>query len=287
MSVITTSTDAVTAAPARRRPVYGIVGAVVVVAVAVLTIAAPLVAPHDPLAQDLTGLLRPPSAVHPFGTDELGRDVLSRVLYGGRVALGVSLVATVLSAVLGVGLGVVAALGGRYWDATLGRLADVQLAVPGILLALVVLAFAGSGTVALVVVLALGSWVLNFRIARVHATFVAAQPFIEAARLAGASTVEVVRRHVVPALGPLVLVAATLTFSTVLLLESSLGFLGLGVQPPTPDWGQMVASGQAQLAGAWWVSIFPGAALVVVIVGVQLAGDRLAERFSTAGRADA
>ncbi|WP_281689741.1 ABC transporter permease [Pseudonocardia thermophila] len=270
----------------RRRPVQGVTGGVLLAVVAVVTLGAPLIAPYDPLTQDLTSVLRPPSAEHPLGTDQLGRDVLSRVLFGGRTALGVSLVATLVATVIGVGLGVLAAFGGRWWDVTLGRLADVQLAVPGILLALVVLAFAGSGLVPLVVVLALSAWVLTFRIARVHATFVAGQPYIEAARIAGASTAAVVRRHVLPAVAPLVLVAATLTFSTVLLLESSLGFLGLGVQPPTPDWGEMVASGQAQLAGAWWVSIFPGIALVVVIVGVQLVGDRLAERFSVQGRAE-
>jgi len=275
-------------APPRSRPVYGLVGAVLLAGIAATTLAAPLIVPHDPLAQDLTALLRPPlSPGHLLGTDQLGRDVLSRIIHGGRVALGVSVLATAVAATAGVLLGVVAALGGRWWDHTLGRLADIQLAVPGILLALVVLAFAGSGTVQLVVVLALGSWVLNFRIARVHAANVAAQPYIEAARLAGAGTAAVVRRHVVPALAPLVLVTGTLTFSTVLLLESSLGFLGLGVQPPTPDWGEMVASGQAQLAGAWWVSIFPGIALVAVIVAVQLVGDRLAERFSVGGEADA
>jgi peptide/nickel transport system permease protein len=282
MTALDTAVAAV--APPRRRPVYGLVGAVLLALIAVTTLAAPLIVPHDPLAQDLTALLRPPlSPGHLLGTDQLGRDVLSRIVHGGRVALGVSVLATAVAAVAGVLLGVVAALGGRWWDHTLGRLADVQLAVPGILLALVVLAFAGSGTVQLVVVLALGSWVLNFRIARVHAAHVAAQPYIEAARLAGAGTTAVVRRHIAPALAPLVLVSGTLTFSSVLLLESSLGFLGLGVQPPTPDWGEMVASGQAQLAGAWWVSIFPGIALVAVIVAVQLVGDRLAERFSVGG----
>ncbi|MCW2643860.1 MAG: binding-protein-dependent transport system inner rane component [Dactylosporangium sp.] len=267
----------------RRRSVAGIVGVTIVAGTALFTVLAPLIAPAGPDDQDLARILQPPSwSGNLLGTDRLGRDVLTRVLYGGREALLITVLAVLISVAVGVGLGFVAGLAGRWVDNLIGRLADIQLAIPSVLLALVVLAFAGGGTVPLVVVLTVGSWVLNFRVVRTHAAATAAQPFIEAARLAGAGTTQVIRRHILPATLPLVAVSITLNFSAVLLLESSLGFLGLGVQPPTPDWGQMVASGQAQLASAWWVSLAPGLALITVIVGVQLVGDWLAERFSVA-----
>jgi peptide/nickel transport system permease protein len=267
-----------------RGALAGWVGIAILTVTAVVTIFAPLIAPYGSNDQNLLGILKAPSAVHPFGTDELGRDVLTRVIYGGREALLITVLATAAGVLLGVALGMWTALSRRWTDNVVGRLADVQLALPSILLALVVLSFSGSNPVSLVVVLALGVWVLVFRVVRAHARSVAAQPFVEAARLAGAGTWQVVRRHVLPATLPLVAVATALSFSTVLLAESSLSFLGLGVQPPTPDWGNMVAEGQTTLDGAWWVSIFPGLAIVFVIIGVQLTADYLAERFSISGR---
>jgi peptide/nickel transport system permease protein len=243
---------------------------------------APVIAPEGYDAQRVVDSYAAPTwfGAHPLGTDSLGRDTLTRVLYGGRPALAVSAVAAVLATAVGLGLALLAVLGGRWWDGLLGRLADVQLAIPSILLALVVLAFAGSGTVPLVTVLAVGGWVLTFRIMRAHTARVVALPYIEAARLSGAGTASLLRRHVLPASAPLLSVGLTLNFSSVLILESSLGYLGLGVQPPQPDWGQLVASGQAQLAGAWWISIVPGGFIVATVVAVQVLGDRLADRLS-------
>jgi peptide/nickel transport system permease protein len=151
---------------------------------------------------------------HPFGTDDLGRDVLVRVLYGGRPALCVSAVATLVATAVGVALALLAVLGGRFWDGLLGRVADIQLAIPAILLALVVLGFAGNGFLPLVAVLAVGAWVLTFRILRTHARAVVALPYIEAARLSGAGTFSLLRRHVLPASLPLLIVALTLTTSS-------------------------------------------------------------------------
>jgi peptide/nickel transport system permease protein len=270
----------------RRRSAGGAVAAatflVLLIAAVVL---APVLAPGGYDAQDVVVRYTAPSwiATHPLGTDEVGRDVLVRILYGGRPALGISSVAAVLATLFGVSLALLAALGGRAWDGLLGRAADVQLAIPSILLALVVLGFVGNGFLPLVAVLAIGAWVLTFRIVRAHAAGIVALPYIEAARLSGAGTLDLLRRHVLPACLPLLIVALTLNFSSVLILESSLGYLGLGVQPPQPDWGQLVASGQAQLAGAWWMSLLPGAVIVLTVVSLQVLGDRLADRFSLGG----
>ena len=275
-----TTTDA--GRPRRRRTLgpAGIAGTVVLGVVVLVSVAAPLLV-GDPLAQDFTAILQAPSAAHPFGTDELGRDLLTRVVFGGRSALAITAVASAVAAVLGLGLAVAGALFGGAVDAVAGRLADVQLAVPTIVLAIVILSFVGNSFVPLVAVLVLGAWVLTYRVIRGHARAVVKQPYVEAARVAGARRWDVGRRHLLPSVLPLFFVAVTLSASAVLLLESSLGFLGLGVQPPQPDWGQMVAAGQARLSTAAWLALFPGLALIVTIVGLQLLGDGLAERFGS------
>lgn len=275
------------AAPRRRArlSVGTWVGASLLALVVAATVVGPLLV-ADPYAQDFTAILQAPSAEHWFGTDELGRDLLARTVHGGRTALAVTAVASLVASVLGLGLAVAGALFGGVVDAIGGRLADVQLAVPSIVLAIVILSFVGNSFVPIVVVLVLGAWVLTFRVIRGHARAVVTQPYVEAARVAGAGRGAVAWRHVVPSVLPLFFVAVTLSASAVLLLESSLGFLGLGVQPPQPDWGQMVSAGQARLATAPWLSLVPGVALIVTIVALQLLGDGLAERFG-AGRTGA
>ncbi|MFC9772474.1 MULTISPECIES: ABC transporter permease [unclassified Pseudarthrobacter] len=256
--------------------------AIAVVGVIVLgTLAAPLLAPGGYDLQDLPNRFAPPSAAHLLGTDELGRDVLARVLYGGRAALSVTVLATLIATAAGVAAALSSVVLGRIWETIVGRLADIQLSIPTILLALTILAFAGSGALQLVIVLSLGGWVLSFRIVRAKAAGTIDRPFVDAARVAGAGRLALLLRHVGPASLPLIVVATTLNFSAILVLESSLGYLGLGIQPPVPDWGQMVASGQAQLATAWWISLFPGAVIVALVVGVQIIGDWLSDRLST------
>jgi peptide/nickel transport system permease protein len=268
----------------RRRPIAGIAGAVLLALLVVLSVTAPLFSAHGPLDQDLGAVLRPPGGGHWFGTDELGRDVYARVLYGGRIGLFVTVVAALIAAALGLTLGLLGALFGGWVDSVAGRFADVQLAIPTIVLALVILSFVGNSLVPLIAVLVSGSWVLTFRVVRGHAQSIVRQPFIEAARLSGAGRRDIAVRHLIPAVLPLFTVALTLNASAILLLESSLGYLGLGVQPPTPDWGAMVAGGQARLDRAPWVSLFPGSALVLAVVGFQLTGDALAERFQSGPR---
>ncbi|GEL21202.1 glutathione ABC transporter permease GsiD [Pseudonocardia sulfidoxydans NBRC 16205] len=256
----------------------GWVGAGVLVAVLATTLIGPLTS-GDPLAQNFDAILRAPSAGHLFGTDELGRDVFVRVVFGGRTALAITVVSAVVASLLGLVLALAGALFGGWVDAVTSRLADVQLAVPSIVLAIVVLSFVGNSFVPIVFVLVLGSWVLTFRVIRGHARAVVAQQYVEAARVAGAGRFGIAWRHLIPSVLPLLAVAFTINASSALLLESSLGYLGLGVQPPDPDWGQMVATGQAQIFTAPWIALFPGLAVVATAVGLQLLGDGLAERF--------
>lgn len=261
-----------------------IIAALVLLTIVATVLLAHVIAPEGYNDQDIAAAYGAPTwfGLHPLGTDDLGRDILARILYGGRSALGISSVAALLATALGLALALLSVIGGRFWDGLLGRLADVQLAIPSILLALVVLAFAGSGILPVVIVLAVGGWVLTFRIVRVHASRVVALPYIEAARLGGARAWDLLRRHVIPATLPLLVVALTLNFSSILILESTLSYLGLGVQPPQPDWGQMVAEGQAQLGGAWWLSVLPGIFIVATVVSVQIIGDRIADHFTLA-----
>jgi peptide/nickel transport system permease protein len=261
----------------------GWLGAGIVATIAAITLAAPLLAPHDPLAVDLGAILKAPSDGHLLGTDETGRDVFSRVVHGGRTALLVALAAVVLATLLGVALGIASGMAKGAVDGLLSRVADMHLALPAIVLTLVVLAFLGSESVTLVLVLAATAWPVPFRLVRAHVLSTSAKPFVEAARVSGASPLAIARRHLLPSVLPLAIVAATLSFSYVLLLEASLSFLGLGVQPPMPDWGQMVQTGQAQLGGAWWIAVSPGVVLIVLLLGVQLLGDALVERLSVEG----
>ncbi|MCE0762407.1 ABC transporter permease [Pseudonocardia kujensis] len=258
--------------------VGGRFGAAILVAVVGITLLAPLTS-GDPLAQNFDAILQAPSSAHVMGTDELGRDVLVRVVFGGRTALAITAVSAVVASALGLALALLGALFGGWVDALTGRLADVQLAVPSIVLAIVVLSFVGNSFVPIVLVLVLGSWVLTFRVIRGHARAVVRQQYVEAARVVGSGRFGIARRHLVPSVLPLLAVAFTLNASSALLLESSLGYLGLGVQPPEPDWGQMVAAGQAQIFTAPWIALFPGLAVVLTAVGLQLLGDGLAERF--------
>lgn len=257
--------------------IAGWIGLVLLAGIGGVTLLAPWLV-SDPLQQDFTAILQPPSAEHLFGTDELGRDMLARVVHGGRTALTITLVAALVSATFGLALALLGALFGGWVDQLAGRLADIQLAVPSIVLAIVILSFVGNSFVPIVVVLILGSWVLTFRVIRSRAAAVVRQQYVEAARVAGAGRGAIAWRHLLPSALPLWFVALTLSASTALLLESGLGFLGLGVQPPQPDWGQLVAAGQSRLGTASWLSLFPGAALVLTIVGFQLLGDCLAER---------
>ncbi len=277
------------ARPAAKRhrviSIGGGIGLALVVFVLLISILAPWIAPYSPTEQDLYNLFAPPSLTsgHLLGTDAIGQDLLSRVIHGGRLPLLIAGTACVLSGIVGLGLGLLAGARGGWVDQVISRTADIQLALPSILLALMFLAFAGVNLFNLIVVIALALWPIQFRLARAHAMSLRRQNFIEAAAMSGGSLPSIIIRHYLPNVLPLAIVTTTLNLSTSLLLEASLSYLGLGIKPPTPDWGQMVAAGQTQLGAAWWLSVAPGVMLLLLILGIQLFGDWLADRLSVKG----
>jgi peptide/nickel transport system permease protein len=275
-----------TANPISRRGLLefeGILGGALLFIVIFCTLFAHWISPYSPNAQDLEAAYQAPSAKHLFGTDGLGRDMLARVLYGGQHALIIVLISVVAGTIIGVLLGVIAGYYGGWADQVCGRLADIQLAMPVLLLGLVFLAFRGVTLTNLTIVMALATWPSSFRLVRSQTMIYRTQPFVEATAMLGGRRADVFRRHLLPNLLPLVVVTATISFYGCLIIESSLSYLGLGVQPPTPDWGQMVAAGQSQLDAEWWLSTWPGIALLVTVLGAQLFGDWLGKRLSVRG----
>lgn len=273
------------ALPARRpTPWLARSGALLLGALALLALLAPVLAPADPLVQDLRNIYAPPfeSWRHPLGTDELGRDLASRLLYGGRSILAIAAVAVALSALFGIVAGLAAGYLGGAVDTLFSRIAEIQLAIPGLVLALLVLALLGTSEVNLVLILAIDGWPVHFRICRAYAQSQRRQGYVEAALLARAPRHHVVRRHLVPGVAPLVSTTVSLNLASTVLTASAMGFLGFGVQPPNPDWGAMVAKGTTQLDDAWWVAVFPGVCLVVLLLAIQFLGDHLSSRTSLA-----
>ena len=247
----------------------------------VAAVCAPWLAPRPPAAGELSARLKPPawqeggSSARPLGSDLLGRDVLSRLLWGARVSLSVALVATLL----GAGAGSVIGLAAGYFrgpvDAVLTKVIDVQLAFPFVLFAISVIAVAGPGTTVLVVVLAIGSWVGHARIIRGLALSLREREFVQAAQALGARAPWVLARHLLPNVVSVILVLATFEVGRLIILESTLSFLGLGVQPPTPSWGSDLRDAAAYVRQAWWLATFPGVAIMIVVLGVNLLGDAL------------
>lgn len=239
---------------------------------------APLVAPYDPLAQpDIVGLrAMPPSLAHPFGTDLFSRDVLSRVIYGARVSLGVGFLATIISIVAGTVYGLLAGYAGGLLDGILMRILDGCLAIPRVLLVLALAGAAGSlPLVGLVAVLGLTGWFTVARMVRAEARVVATQDYVSAARALGASGWRIATRHVLPNVIAPVAVAATLGIGHVMVIEAGLSYLGLGVQPPTASWGSIIHDGTEVLHSAWWIALFPGLALFFTVLVANAIAERL------------
>ena len=239
---------------------------------------APLISPHDPAAQvDLVGQrYAPPSLAHPFGTDFYSRDLLSRVLHGSRISLSVAGLAVFLSVTLGTALGLVAGMAPRWVDAVVMRLVDAALAVPRIFLVLVVVGlWSDIGLVGLVLILGLTSWFDTTRLVRAEVLSLRSREFIHAARALGFGTARIMGRHLLPNVAAPIIVAATLGIGQMILLEAGLSYLSVGVRPPTPSWGQMIAEGQTAMQTAPWVAVFPGLAIVLTVLGFGLIGDGL------------
>jgi peptide/nickel transport system permease protein len=248
----------------------GLITAVVMVAA---SLAAPLLTAQDPSAQDLAGRLAPPSWQHWLGTDELGRDIYTRILYGGRVTLGMVVAVVLLVAPVGLAVGSIAGYLGGMADRVLMRVTDVFLAFPRLVLALAFVAALRPGIASAVIAIALTAWPPYARLARADTLTVRNSDFIAAVRLAGAGRGRIILRHVVPLCVSSVIVRVTLDMSGIILTAAALGFLGMGAQPPLPEWGTMIASSRAFILQQWWVPTIPGIAIFVASLAFNLLGD--------------
>jgi peptide/nickel transport system permease protein len=251
------------------------VGAFIVLLAVVAAVAAPWIAPYDPSNQQLPLRLERPSLGHPFGLDELGRDIFSRVLTGARISLLVGLTVVSISSVVGIFLGSIAGYFGGWIDDVIGRTIDVLLAFPGILLAIALVAVLGPSLRNVVMALSLIGWVGYARLVRGQVLKARELEFVQAARALGAGTPRILLHHVVPTTIPAVMVQATLGMAGAILAEASLSFLGLGVQPPAPSWGTMLNGGRLHLLDAPHLTVFPGAAIAVLVLGFNFLGDGL------------
>ena len=265
---------------ARRSPLAAI-GVLIVGLVILVALAAPLLATRDPIEQDLIEVLKPPawqadgSLANPLGTDHLGRDVYSRLVYGARISLVIGVAAALLGAVVGVGAGLVAGYYGGRIDAAIMRIVDLNLAFPLILLALAVVAILGPSMRNLIVVMAITTWMIYARVVRGVSLGLREREFVQAARSIGARDDRIIVRHILPNVFAPVVVIWTLEVARVILMESALSFLGLGVPPPTPTWGRMLAEGRDYLTVAGWIATFPGLAIMVTVLGINFLGDGL------------
>jgi peptide/nickel transport system permease protein len=265
----------------RRTRLYVAGGGAFVAALALMAMAAPWVAPQDPERQSLRARLTAPTLdapdgrAHLLGTDHLGRDVLSRLIYGARVSLTVGFAAVLVGGLMGAGLGIVAGFRGGWIDSAIMTVADAQLAFPFILLAIGIIAVLGPSFPTLVVVIGLSGWVAYARVLRSQVLTLRGREFVDAIRGLGGSLPRIMFRHVLPNVLASLVVIATLELARAIVLEATLSFLGLGIQPPTPSWGGMVQEGREYLDSAWWISTFPGLVLMATSIVVSRTGDWL------------
>jgi peptide/nickel transport system permease protein len=259
-----------------RRNQLAMAGLVIVSLLLVIAALAPWIAPHDPFVQNLGNRLKPPGTPgYWLGTDDFGRDILSRIIYGSRITLYIIGLVAVTAPVLGLLVGTVAGYFGGWIDAVLMRLTDIFLAFPRLILALALVAVLGPGIENAVLAIALTAWPPYARVARAETLTVRNSDYIAAIRLQGAAAPRIIAGHVVPMCLPSVIIRVTLDMAGVILIAAGLGFLGLGVQPPLPEWGLMISSGRKFLFEQWWVATMPGLAIFLVSLGFNLLGDGL------------
>jgi peptide/nickel transport system permease protein len=239
------------------------------------------IAPYDPLAQDITLRFRPPawedggSPDHLLGTDAVGRDLLSRIIFGGRVSLIVGVAAVAVQGTIGATLGLLAGYYGNRWDSIIMRIADIQLAIPTLILAIAVIAVLGPSLLNLVVVLGITNWVVYGRVVRSEVLSIRHREYIDASRLVGSRDARIIFRHILPNVAASIIVIASFEVAAMIIAEASLSFLGLGVQPPTPTWGGMVAEGRTYIGIRWWLSTIPGVLILVTVLALNVFGDWL------------
>ncbi|MGH7702018.1 MAG: ABC transporter permease [Gemmatimonadales bacterium] len=262
-----------------RRGTGALLGAGILVVMVLCAILAPVVSPHDPLQAEITQRLRPPiwtergTTENLLGTDQLGRDVLSRTIHGSRVSLLVGITAVLISGSLGVFLGLISGFQGGRLDTVIMRIADIQLAFPFILLAIAVVAVVGGGLLNVILILGVTGWVSYGRVVRSQVLSVKEKEYIQAARALGSRSLVLVLRHILPNVMTPVIVLATFNVASYMVAEASLTFLGLGVQPAIPSWGIMLADGREYMRAGWWMAVFPGLALMLIVLSINLVGD--------------
>ena len=259
----------------KRNPL-AVIGLTIVLVLLVMAAFAPWLAPHDPIAQNLQNRLQPPfTPGHLLGTDDFGRDILTRILYGSRITLAIIALVTVTAPVFGLLVGTVAGYFGGWTDEILMRITDIFLAFPKLILALALVAVLGPGMENAILAIALTSWPPYARVSRAETLTVRNSDYIAAVRLQGAGPARIILGHVIPMCLPSVIIRVTLDMAGVILIAAGLGFLGLGVQPPMPEWGSMISAGRKYLFEQWWVATMPGLAIFIVSLGFNLLGDGL------------
>jgi len=256
-------------------------GLIMVLGVVFSAILAPLISPHDPILQDVEKRLLPPlgqAGADPnylLGTDQLGRDIVSRLIYGARISIVVSVSAVVFSAFLGTIIGLFSGFYGGKIDSVFMRLADVQLAFPFILLAIAIIAVLGPNLQNIIIVMGITGWVIYARVVRAEVLSLREKEYVMAVRALGGSDGRIIFNHLLPNVLPPIIVIITLEMARMIIMEAALSFLGLGIQPPTPTWGGMLADGRVYLVTSWWLATFPGLVIMLVVLGINLLGNWL------------
>jgi peptide/nickel transport system permease protein len=257
-----------------RRPAAAI-GAAVLVFFVALALAAPLISPYDPVATSWAAVRKPPSAAHPFGTDELGRDVLTRVIWGSRASLAAAAVAVGMAASIGVPIGLLSGYIGGASDAIIMRLVDAMLAIPFLILAIALAAFLGPSLQNAMIAIGVTATPIFVRLTRGQVMTVKVEDYVEAARAVGNPPVRIAVKHILPNIMPALIVQATISIATAIIAEASLSFLGLGQQPPAPSWGSMLNTAQRFLTNAPWMAVWPGLAIFLTVLSFNILGDGL------------
>jgi len=253
-----------------------VVGAVIVILFFIVGAIGNWIAPYSPYETDYSQTLRPPSRAHPFGTDAFGRDVLSRVICGARISLGIALAVTSLSVCLGLIIGTISGFIGGMLDTLIMRVVDLFMAFPPIIVAMVLATILGGSIRTVIIALVLSSWTGTARLVRGEVLAIKSQVFIRATRVIGATKWHIMLHHVLPNAIPPVLVSSTLSFGRIVLTTAGLSFIGVGVQPPLPEWGCMISEGREFIvSGQWWLVFFPGLAIMITVMGLNLFGDGL------------
>ena len=250
-------------------------GLIIVMTLFGIAIFAPLISPYNYKNINVQNILMPPSSTHFFGTDDLGRDVCSRMIWGARISLAVGFVSVGISTLIGITLGALAGYYGKFMDIFIMRFVDIMLCIPGFFLILAVIAFLGANIFNIMIIIGLTSWMGVARLVRAEFLSLKEREFVLGAKASGASDFRIIFIHILPnALSP-VFISAVLGVAAAVLLESSLSFLGLGIQPPTPSWGNILTEGKSNIEIAWWLSVFPGLAILITVLGYNLLGEGL------------